>query len=383
MDQEKIGKFIASVRKEQNLTQEQLAEKLGITSKAVSKWECGKGLPDASIMMELCEILKITVNDLLSGEKIKQENYQKKLEENILDTIDYSNKKVLEKNKVIYGMILFFGLGLVFTAFTIYPTDSSWGSIHSIMGLLLSTFGFINIKRNRTILKKCILGIFYFMIGFLLLLLLDFSNVILNKVAPRFSYLIQTTEDMILYKTPLCNVYRMNRNTKNEYYIIDVKKEYTEDTIPITPFNRDKSGIESILPFQNPYIGNNSNTSLLVDHLPLSEYGYVIEIDSVNLGLTIDYHITDWYINENRYLEKSLLYNAVSLFLLIENVQKLTFNFSGNTYMVNRSQIEEYYPHFKKIVLNGINPDNFNQYVEDKMNDNDFVEQTFKEIFIS
>ena len=383
MDQEKIGKFIASVRKEQNLTQEQLAEKLGITSKAVSKWECGKGLPDASIMMELCEILKITVNDLLSGEKIKQENYQKKLEENILDTIDYSNKKVLEKNKVIYGMILFFGLGLVFTAFTIYPTDSSWGSIHSIMGLLLSTFGFINIKRNRTILKKCILGIFYFMIGFLLLLLLDFSNVILNKVAPRFSYLIQTTEDMILYKTPLCNVYRMNRNTKNEYYIIDVKKEYTEDTIPITPFNRDKSGIESILPFQNPYIGNNSNTSLLVDHLPLSEYGYVIEIDSVNLGLTIDYHITDWYINENRYLEKSLLYNAVSLFLLIENVQKLTFNFSGNTYMVNRGQIEECYPHFQKIVLNGINPDNFNQYVEDKMNDNDFVEQTFKEIFIS
>ena len=369
MDQEKIGRFIASVRKEQNLTQEQLAEKLEITSKAVSKWECGKGLPDASIMMELCEILKITVNDLLSGEKIKQENYQKKLEENILDTIDYSNKKVLEKNKVIYEMILFFGLGLVFMAFTIYPTDSSWGSIHSIMGLLLSTFGFVNIKRDRTMLKKCFLGIFYFMIGFLFLLLLDFSNVILNKVAPRFSYLIQTTEDMILYKTPLCNVYRINRNTKNEYYIIDVKKEYTEDTVPITPFNRDKSGIESILPFQNPYIGNNSNTSLLVDHLPLSEYGYVLEIDS--------------YINENQYLEKSLLYNAVSLFLLIENVQKLTFNFSGNTYMVNRSQIEECYPHFKKIVLDGINQDNFNQYVEGKMNDNDFVEQTFTEIFIS
>lgn len=383
MDQEKIGKFIASVRKEQNLTQEQLAEKLGITSKAVSKWECGKGLPDASIMMELCEILKITVNDLLSGEKIKQENYQKKLEENILDTIDYSNKKVLEKNKVIYEMILFFGLGLVFMAFTIYPTDSSWGSIHSIMGLLLSTFGFVNIKRDRTMLKKCFLGISYFMIGFLLLLLLDFSNVILNKVAPRFSYLIQTSEDMILYKTPLCNVYRINRNTKNEYYIIDVKKEYTEDTVPITPFNRDKSGIESILSFQNPYIGNNSNTSLLVGHLPLSEYGYILEIDSVNLGLTIDYHITDWYINENRYLEKSLLYNAVSLFLLIENVQKLTFNFSGNTYTMNRSQIEEYYPHFKKIVLDGFNQDNFNQYVEGRMNDNDFVEQTFTEIFVS
>ena len=70
MNQERIGKFIATVRKEQNLTQAELAEKLGITYKAVSKWECGKGLPDASIMLDLCKILHITVNDLLSGEKI-------------------------------------------------------------------------------------------------------------------------------------------------------------------------------------------------------------------------------------------------------------------------------------------------------------------------
>ena len=84
MNQEKIGKFIAQRRKGQNLTQEQLAEKLGITYKAVSKWECGKGLPDASIMMELCEILKITVNDLLSGEKINDKDYMLKAEENFI-----------------------------------------------------------------------------------------------------------------------------------------------------------------------------------------------------------------------------------------------------------------------------------------------------------
>ena len=90
MDQEKIGKFIATCRKEQKLTQEQLAEKLGITYKAVSKWECGKGLPDASIMMELCKILKITVNDLLSGEKINDNDYMIKAEENFI----YLKKKV-------------------------------------------------------------------------------------------------------------------------------------------------------------------------------------------------------------------------------------------------------------------------------------------------
>lgn len=84
MDQEKIGKFIACCRKKQKLTQEQLAEKLGITYKAVSKWETGKGLPDASIMMDLCNILEISVNDLLSGEKITKEQYKDKVDENLI-----------------------------------------------------------------------------------------------------------------------------------------------------------------------------------------------------------------------------------------------------------------------------------------------------------
>ncbi len=383
MNQEKIGKFIADCRKEQNLTQETLAEKLGITYIAVSKWECGKGLPDASIMMELCKILKITVNDLLSGEKVIKEDYQKKLEKNIIDTIDYSNKKVSEKNKLIYEMIMFFGLGLIFIAFTIYPSESSWGTIHSIIGLLISTFGFINIKSGKTILKKILPGICYFMIGFILLLLLDYSNVVLNKVAPRFSYLIETGDTIITYKTPLCNVYRINRNTKNEYYIIDTKKEFKESNIPISPFNRDKSGIENIIQYKNKYVGSNSNDSHLIDNLPLSEYGYVFEIDSENLGLIIDYHITDWYINENFYLEKSLLYNSVSIFALIDNVEKITYNFSGNSYTVTRNQIEKLYPNYIDITNNKINKSNFNKYLENKMNNNNFVENIFKKIFES
>ena len=149
MNQEKIGKFIATLRKEQNLTQEELAEKLGITAKAVSKWECGKGLPDASIMLELCKILKITVNDLLSGERVDKENYQKKLEKNIIDTIDYSNKIVDKKNQKIAKFIMLLGIFLIFNAFSIFPTESSWGSIYSVVGLLISTLGFINLKKNK------------------------------------------------------------------------------------------------------------------------------------------------------------------------------------------------------------------------------------------
>lgn len=84
MNQEAIGKFISACRKEKGLTQMQLAEKLNITNRAVSKWETGKSCPDASIMLKLCDILGITVNELLSGERIPVEDYRKKAEENLI-----------------------------------------------------------------------------------------------------------------------------------------------------------------------------------------------------------------------------------------------------------------------------------------------------------
>ena len=97
MNQIKIGEFIAEQRKANKLTQAALAEKLGITDRAVSKWERGKGLPDVSLMLELCEILGITVNELLSGEKIEMKNYEKKTEELLLEMA----KSEEEKNRAL------------------------------------------------------------------------------------------------------------------------------------------------------------------------------------------------------------------------------------------------------------------------------------------
>lgn len=104
MDQVKIGKFIAECRKKQELTQMQLAERLCITDRAVSKWETGKAMPDSSIMLELCEILKITVNDLLSGEVVTMENYNKEMESNMLELIkqkEQGDKRLLMLEWVI------------------------------------------------------------------------------------------------------------------------------------------------------------------------------------------------------------------------------------------------------------------------------------------
>ena len=114
MDQIKIGKFIAECRKNQNLTQLQLAEKLNITDRAVSKWERGKSMPDSSIMLELCEILKISVNDLLSGEVISMDNYSKELEKNLMEMV----KAKEQSDKRLLTMELLFGISftIVFVA---------------------------------------------------------------------------------------------------------------------------------------------------------------------------------------------------------------------------------------------------------------------------
>ncbi len=109
MDMVKIGKFIAQCRKEKNLTQAQLAEKFGITDRAVSKWETGNSLPDASIMLELCELLSINVNELLKGERIAMENMNKESETNIIalkKESELQTKKLLKLEWVLVGISL-------------------------------------------------------------------------------------------------------------------------------------------------------------------------------------------------------------------------------------------------------------------------------------
>lgn len=112
MNQEEIGKFIAKCRKEKNLTQAQLAEKLNITDRAVSKWETGKSMPDSSIMLELCEILGVSVNELLSGEKINMENLEKKADENLI-ALKRKDENNIGKNviiSIIFSTTLLIGL---------------------------------------------------------------------------------------------------------------------------------------------------------------------------------------------------------------------------------------------------------------------------------
>ena len=121
MDQKKIGEFIKEQRKQKGLTQIDLAEKLGVSNRTISSWENGNSMPDYSIFQDLCNELDISINELLSGEKLTEENYQKRFEENIVSTIDYNNKKRNQKIKICIILIAILIISyLVYKSFIAY-----------------------------------------------------------------------------------------------------------------------------------------------------------------------------------------------------------------------------------------------------------------------
>lgn len=231
MNQEKIGKFIFECRKRKNLTQSEMAEKLGVTDKSVSNWENGRNMPDLSLFKPLCELLNISINDLISGEMVAGSAYQEKLEENIINTIDYANKRVLEKNNLIGIILVVFGVLLMVTAMSIFPSESSWGSIYSLFGMIVSLVGILNFMRKLNWVRKILFIFFYLILFVSLIFIIDYVSVLNIKQAPRFSIYKITSDTAIYYDTPFYDVIRCNRDTKDEYYKIIKNQSYDNQNI--------------------------------------------------------------------------------------------------------------------------------------------------------
>lgn len=139
MDQVKIGNFIAQCRKEKNMTQKQLAEVLGISDKAISKWETGRGLPEAGCMAPLSEALGISVNELLTGERIPAEEYQERAEETMVALAEMKTEVKNLKEKVgsmDKGVKTGIGFGSVLAMVISYHAYASigWAIFHGILG---------------------------------------------------------------------------------------------------------------------------------------------------------------------------------------------------------------------------------------------------------
>ncbi len=233
MNQEKIGKFIAQCRKEKNMTQQDLSEKLGVSSKTVSNWENGRNMPDLSLFKPLCEELDINLNDFLSGEKVKETEYQKKLEENIINTINFSNNKLRNENNFIGLILITFGVLISITAIAIFPSESSWGSLYSVFGAIISLIGISKFTKRLTYGKRLICNFGYFLIFIFVLIAIDYIGVVNIHQAPRFSLKKISGENTIYYDTPFYDVVRCNVNKDNEKFIIMKNQKYDINNIDI------------------------------------------------------------------------------------------------------------------------------------------------------
>ena len=230
MNQEKIGKFIAKCRKEKNMTQSELAEKLGVTDKSIGNWENGRNMPDLSLFKPLCSELGITINDLLSGEKINKEKYQEKFEENIVNTIDYSTKKINKYSNIVGLILVIFGLFISMSAIMIFPSESSWGSIYSVFGIVIFTIGISKLTNKIKLSKRLLLILLIFLGSISILFFTDYINVKNNNIAPMFrettTYIGTDDGELLYYDTIFYDVIKCN----DKYNIVKNKK-YTHEEL--------------------------------------------------------------------------------------------------------------------------------------------------------
>ncbi len=227
MNQENIGKFIAECRKSKKITQQELAERLGVSDRTIGNWENGRNMPDLSLFKPLCNELGISLNDLISGEKVKEKEYQEKFEENIVNAIDYSTKRINKYNQVISLILIIFGLFVSISAIMIFPSESSWGSIYSVFGIIIFMIGILRILNpiKWYIRLLLIMMIFTFSMG--ILLLTDYINVKLNQEAPMFRIKTTFTGNVIYYDTLFYDVYRCNFDSDNEYWVVEKNSKKT------------------------------------------------------------------------------------------------------------------------------------------------------------
>ena len=239
MNQEKIGKFICTVRKKKNLTQKQLAEKLSITDRAISKWENGKSMPDLSLLKPLCNILDITINELLSGEYISKKNDDDTTEQNFVNAINYSNKRQNITEFIFYLFILLFGSLMIVISMSIFSTPIGFAMWYSIIGtyILMIIFSCLLkkfITCNKSEKYVAILIVSFFILYFGYLWTIDFINVKKNNANPDI-FVISTsvTTDSVSYDTLFYDLHICNINQDTEYrkLVFDLNRSIDFDII--------------------------------------------------------------------------------------------------------------------------------------------------------
>ena len=218
MNQKKIGLFLKTLRKEKNITQEVLAEKLNVSSRTVSRWETGSNMPDISLLVELSEFYQVSIPEIINGER-KSDKMNQETKDTAIKMAEYSKNELnTERRKIISALLMIFGVFIIISALAIFPNESSWGSIYAIIGGAILTVGIyfriksVLVKRISRILS--VVGCVIVLFG--IFTVSDYLAVSQFQQVPRFSYEKSYGEDIVEHKTLFYTVIQKNPGTSNE-----------------------------------------------------------------------------------------------------------------------------------------------------------------------
>ena len=227
MDQSKIGSFLKELRKENGLTQENLAEQLNVSNRTISRWETGSNMPDISMLVEIADFFNVSIPEIIDGER-KSENMDQETRDTAVKMAEYSkNEARVGKQKVIGYLMAVFGIFIIVSALSVFPNESSWGSIYSVFGSVILTLGVyliaksLSATRNRRILSVVV----SIALLFGLFTVSDYIAVTYFNQVPRFRF--QTVydsrnPDQLIHKTLFYTVIQKNPGT--EYEEVEIVK---------------------------------------------------------------------------------------------------------------------------------------------------------------
>ena len=225
MDQVRIGAFLRELRKEKNLTQESLAERLRVSDRTISRWETGSNMPDIGMLVELADFYDVSIPEIINAER-KSENLNQETKDTANAMAEYSrNESRIGRQRIAGGLLSAFGLFVIVSALSLFPGESSWGSVYSVLGSIFLIAGVWFIAKAALVKKKLrvlgVLGCAVILFG--IFSVTDYVAAAHFNQVPRFRYETiydSRSPDQLVYKTLFFTAVRKNPGTEYEQIVI-------------------------------------------------------------------------------------------------------------------------------------------------------------------